>query len=107
MITGNKCLSLPNDQVPNYALPAEPGRLFGSMTPELMPPAAAPSPVLNDSDLASPPIPPAVKRQHPSPPSGDESTASPPDSTSSQQPRIVVNIIQSFIAMAVGLLLMY
>ena len=56
VITGNNCLSLPNDQVPNYALPAEPGRLFDSMTPELMPPAAAPSPVLNDSDLASPPI---------------------------------------------------
>nr|GEY57217.1 glycerophosphodiester phosphodiesterase GDPDL3-like [Tanacetum cinerariifolium] len=54
----NKCLSLSDEQVPNYARPAEPGRLFEPMTPTLMPPARAPSPVLNDSDLASPPIPP-------------------------------------------------
>ncbi|GJT72813.1 hypothetical protein Tco_1032099 [Tanacetum coccineum] len=44
----NKCLSLPDEQVPNYARPAEPGRLFEPMTPKLMPPAAAPSPVLNE-----------------------------------------------------------
>nr|GEW14361.1 glycerophosphodiester phosphodiesterase GDPDL3-like [Tanacetum cinerariifolium] len=102
----NKCLSLSDEQVPNYARPAEPGRLFEPRTPTLMPPAEAPSPVLNDSDLASPPIPPTIERPHPSPHSGDESPASTPASTSSQSPRIV-NIILSFILMVVGPLLMY
>ncbi|GJT72814.1 glycerophosphodiester phosphodiesterase GDPDL3 [Tanacetum coccineum] len=89
MLHGNKCLSLPDEQVPNYARPAEPGRLFEPMDPKLMPPAEAPSPVLNDSDLVSPPIPPAIERSHPPPPSGDESPTSTPASTSSQSPRIV------------------
>ncbi|KAJ0733913.1 putative glycerophosphodiester phosphodiesterase [Helianthus annuus] len=54
----NRCLGLPADQTPPYMTPAGPGQLFMLMTPELMPPAKAPNPVLVDADVAQGPIPP-------------------------------------------------
>ncbi|KAJ0874401.1 putative glycerophosphodiester phosphodiesterase [Helianthus annuus] len=54
----NRCLGLPADQTPPYMTPAGPGQIFMLMTPELMPPAKAPNPVLVDADVAQGPIPP-------------------------------------------------
>ncbi|XP_076917798.1 glycerophosphodiester phosphodiesterase GDPDL3-like [Bidens hawaiensis] len=55
----NRCLQLPEDQRPSYMSPAVPGQLFSLMTPQLMPPAAAPNPILKDADVAQEPIPPS------------------------------------------------
>lgn len=101
-ITGSKCIQ--NDETPNYARPAQPGQLFGIMPPGSMPPAATPNPILTDADLADPPIPPAVTK--PPPPSSNGSTAPSPGQTSSQPPKIVVEILLCSLAIVVGLLFM-
>ncbi|XP_076958066.1 glycerophosphodiester phosphodiesterase GDPDL3-like [Bidens hawaiensis] len=54
----NRCLGLAADKIPAYMSPAGPGQLLSLMTPLMMPPAAAPNPVLKDADVAQGPIPP-------------------------------------------------
>nr|XP_043619186.1 glycerophosphodiester phosphodiesterase GDPDL3-like [Erigeron canadensis] len=99
----NSCLRLPADQRPTYMSPAAPGQLFPIMTPQLMPPAEAPNPVLIDADVAQGPLPPAVK---PSPPSGG-STAPPRASPSGQPPKAVVRILFSLLAIVATLALLF
>ncbi|KAK9057203.1 hypothetical protein SSX86_024570 [Deinandra increscens subsp. villosa] len=96
----NVCLGLPADQTPPYMSPAGPGQLFALMSPNAMPPAEAPNPVLEDADVAQGPIPPSVK---PSPPSGNGTTPPPPQgSPSGQPPNTVVGILFSVVAAVVG-----
>ncbi|KAF8400543.1 hypothetical protein HHK36_013842 [Tetracentron sinense] len=49
-----------NGDVPYPILPPEPGSLLSLAPPELLPPAEAPAPPLNASDVVDPPLPPVV-----------------------------------------------
>ncbi|KAK1440228.1 hypothetical protein QVD17_06053 [Tagetes erecta] len=99
----NRCLGLPATQTPPYMLPAGPGQLFSLMTPQLMPPAEAPNPILEDADVAQVPIPPAVK---PSPPSSNGTSPPPQASPSGQPPKTVVQILFSVVAVVGTIVLM-
>ncbi|KAI3703031.1 hypothetical protein L6452_28785 [Arctium lappa] len=102
----NKCLQLPDDQIPVFALPAMPSQLFGDMVPGSIPPAGAPNPVLTDADLADAPIPP-VTTTPPPPSSGNRSTAPSPTTTSSQPSKPIVSILLSSLGILVGSIFMY
>lgn len=92
----NRCLSA--NETPAYMQPAGPGQLFSLMTPQLIPPAEAPSPILTDADVAEGPIPPA---RIPSPPSGG-STSPPSASPSGEPPKAVVGVVFSCLAVIVA-----
>nr|GEW93438.1 glycerophosphodiester phosphodiesterase GDPDL3-like [Tanacetum cinerariifolium] len=102
----NLCLRLPSDQTPPYMVPAAPGQLFNLMTPNMMPPTASPSPVLEDADVAPEPIPPTSK---PSPPPGNDSTAVPPQgaSPSGQPPKVVLGLMFSLFAIVATSVLVF
>ncbi|XP_076958080.1 glycerophosphodiester phosphodiesterase GDPDL3-like [Bidens hawaiensis] len=88
----NKCLGLSFENTPSYMTPAQGGQLLTLMTPQFMPPAEAPNPILDEAGVAQGPIPPAVK---PSPPAA----ATPPRASPSSQPRnTVVGILFSVLA---------
>ncbi|KAL5711584.1 glycerophosphodiester phosphodiesterase [Ranunculus cassubicifolius] len=53
----NRCLSM-GDNMPTYMSPVEPGSLLQLITPDLLPPAEAPYPLLTESDVAQGPLPP-------------------------------------------------
>ncbi|GJT70288.1 glycerophosphodiester phosphodiesterase GDPDL3 [Tanacetum coccineum] len=57
----DRCLGLPNDQTPPYMVPVATGKLFNLMTPEYMPPAKDPYPILEDSNVDQEPLPPTSK----------------------------------------------
>ncbi|KAI3675795.1 hypothetical protein L1987_85390 [Smallanthus sonchifolius] len=98
----NNCLKSPPDQRP-YMTPVAGGQLFSLMTPQMMPPAEAPNPILEDADVAQAPIPPSVK---PSPPSGN-GTSPPPASPSGQPSKSVVQILFSIVAVVGTIVLMF
>ncbi|CAL9170807.1 unnamed protein product [Musa hybrid cultivar] len=52
----NSCSKL-GSKKPNYMLPIEAGQLLSLMAPDALPPALAPMPVLNASDVVEPPFP--------------------------------------------------
>lgn len=95
--TRNRCLGLAANETPAYMSPVPPRQLFPIMTPQFIPPAEAPSPILTDADVAEGPLPPA---RIPSPPSAG---ASPPTAAPSGQPRkAVVGIAFSCLAVFVA-----
>ncbi|CAH1451024.1 unnamed protein product [Lactuca virosa] len=96
--TRNRCLGLAANMTPAYMAPASPGQLFSVMTPQFIPPAEAPSPILTDADVAEGPIPPA---RIPSPPSGGGSTGPPTASPSGEPPKAAVGVVFSFLAVIV------
>ncbi|KAL5700166.1 glycerophosphodiester phosphodiesterase [Ranunculus cassubicifolius] len=53
----NRCLSM-GDNMPTYMSPVEPGSLLQLITPDQLPPAEAPYPLLTESDVAQGPLPP-------------------------------------------------
>jgi len=53
----NRCLSKDLKTTPNYMSPVQPGSFFQLITPQYMPPAEAPMPILTESDIAEPPLP--------------------------------------------------
>ncbi|KAI9115601.1 hypothetical protein K1719_013270 [Acacia pycnantha] len=57
----NLCLNL-GSKTPPYMSPIEPGRLLQQVSSAYLPPPAPPLPVLNDTSLADPPLPPAAPR---------------------------------------------
>lgn len=69
-------------------IPAKPGLLLEYMTPQFMPPAEAPNPILTDADVADAPIPPAIKK---SPPPAAANSTSP----SGQPPKATARILLS------------
>ncbi|KAA8527028.1 hypothetical protein F0562_008743 [Nyssa sinensis] len=52
----NRCLGL-GDKTPAYMMPVEPGGLMQIISPQYLPPAEAPDPVLTDADVFEPPLP--------------------------------------------------
>ncbi|XP_024959663.1 glycerophosphodiester phosphodiesterase GDPDL3-like [Cynara cardunculus var. scolymus] len=102
----NKCLQLPDDQIPDFALAARPGELVREMLPGSKPPAGAPNPVLTDADLADAPIPPVTTTPPPQS-SGNGSTTPSPTTTSSPSSKPIASILLSSLAILVGSLFMY
>lgn len=71
----NSCTKL-GDNAPNYMQPVQVGGLLGQIAPTAQPPALAPLPVLEPSDVIEPALPPATKPSAPTPPA----PGSPPSS---------------------------
>lgn len=63
----NSCRNM-GDKTPDYMLPPQRGGLLGViMDKAALPPAMAPMPVLTDSDVAEPPLPPVSNTTAPAP----------------------------------------
>jgi len=74
---GNTCLKL-GDKMPNYFIPVQVGGLLMAMQPTVLPPALAPLPVLDASDVVEPPLPPASLKPTVASPPGTQPSAGPP-----------------------------
>ncbi|KAG9443602.1 hypothetical protein H6P81_014942 [Aristolochia fimbriata] len=98
----NLCLSK-KKETPSFMDPVQPGALLQLVTAQYLPPAAAPLPVLEDSDVAEPPLPPVSKNPQPSGGTA-RSPTSPP--SPSAQPRLTSSISVS-IAMLLGCLVLF
>ncbi|KAM0044229.1 putative glycerophosphodiester phosphodiesterase [Helianthus debilis subsp. tardiflorus] len=94
----NRCSGLPSDQIPPYMEPSKPGQLLEFMTPQLMPPAEAPNPILTDADVAEAPIPPTTKKAPP--PSGNST------SPSGQPPKATARVLLSSLTIVAVIFLM-
>ncbi|XP_042445189.1 glycerophosphodiester phosphodiesterase GDPDL4-like [Zingiber officinale] len=75
----NSCRNM-GTNAPSFMSPVQGGALLQLVAPQGMPPALAPMPVLNDSDVVEPPLPPVSPRHAPAP---SAVTASPPTQPSS------------------------
>ncbi|XP_062222910.1 glycerophosphodiester phosphodiesterase GDPDL3 [Phragmites australis] len=62
----NNCMNMGNN-TPIFMQPAQPGGLLSIMAKAALPPASAPMPLLTDSDVAEPPLPPVSNTTAPSP----------------------------------------
>ncbi|XP_068669838.1 glycerophosphodiester phosphodiesterase GDPDL3-like [Aristolochia californica] len=98
----NSCINK-GKEAPSFMDPVQPGALLQLITAQYLPPAAAPLPVLTDSDVAEQPLPPVSK--NPSTTGG--STGSPTSLPSpSAQPRLTTSVSVS-ILMLLGCLLLF
>ncbi|XP_055824741.1 glycerophosphodiester phosphodiesterase GDPDL4-like [Solanum dulcamara] len=98
----NRCLAYKN--LPPYMSPVQPGSLLGLMTPQSMPPVEPPYPMLNDSDVTEPPLPPVAKIN----PSNDNgSTARAPATAPNGQSSVVANIVMSSVAVLLAITMVY
>ncbi|XP_054819092.1 glycerophosphodiester phosphodiesterase GDPDL3-like [Prosopis cineraria] len=89
----NKCLNL-GDKTPPYMAVARPGALFGLITDDDLPPAEAPLPVLTESEVSEPSLPPVSKvPTNSSFSTENRSGASPPGNAQSE---VTIRIIFSF-----------
>lgn len=70
--------------VPLYMQPVQPGGLLGLIQPTSLPPAEAPYPVLNDSDVNEPPLP-SVEAIAPTP---SNTAMGAPSPASNRQPKL-------------------
>ncbi|TXG67446.1 hypothetical protein EZV62_008721 [Acer yangbiense] len=61
----NSCLRKDLTTPPNYMTPVQPGSLIQLVTPQYMPPDVAPMPILTESDIAEPPLPPVHYKKMP------------------------------------------
>ncbi|KAL3508421.1 hypothetical protein ACH5RR_027822 [Cinchona calisaya] len=77
----NRCLGYKT--VPPYMSPVPPGGLLSVMAPSFLPPAEAPYPVLTETNVTEPPLPPVVERQ-PNTGTGNGSTAPGPNPPNGQ-----------------------
>ncbi|KAF8391645.1 hypothetical protein HHK36_023952 [Tetracentron sinense] len=98
----NRCLNM-GDNIPIYMSPVQPGSLMQVIASEYLPPAEAPFPVLTDSDVVEPSLPPISKTAPTSDTGGSAPTSSPP----SGQPRIAACVFLSTLAMLLTSLLLF
>ncbi|KAF7815952.1 glycerophosphodiester phosphodiesterase GDPDL3-like [Senna tora] len=94
----NKCLNL-GDKTPPSMQVVRPGELLGLVTKDYLPPAEAPLPVLSDSEVSEPPLPPVSKISPASSPAG----ASPPKNA---QSKVTICFFLSCLAVFVASLLL-
>lgn len=85
----NKCLGL-GSKTPAYMSPVQAGSLMQVIPIPALPPAQAPYPVLDESDVAEPPLPAIQKALAPTPTGG--STAGAPSQVKSGQPKLPAGI---------------
>ncbi|XP_070006184.1 glycerophosphodiester phosphodiesterase GDPDL3 isoform X1 [Nicotiana tabacum] len=96
----NRCLGYKDR--PLYLSPVEPGGLLQFMAPQLLPAAEAPNPILTDSDVVEPPLPPVAKIT----PAGNESIAATPTPPSGQS-SVVAGVFTSCVAILLANLLIF
>ncbi|KMT12880.1 hypothetical protein BVRB_4g089710 [Beta vulgaris subsp. vulgaris] len=96
----NSCLKMKN--IPAYMSPVQPNQLMALMNPALMPPASAPQPLLDVSDVSESPLPAAVVNVTSAPQAADTPRTSP-----NGQPQISASAILSFLAMIVAAALLF
>lgn len=102
LFTENPCLNMATN-TPAYMTPVLPGSLLQLVhDPQYLPPAEAPNPLLTDSDVIEPPLPPVAGKEAPSP--GNGTTAAPPRLNG--QPKITPGIFFSSLATLVATLLL-
>lgn len=90
----NRCIGY--KETPPYMLPVGPGGLLQLMSTQYLPPAEAPYPVLTESDVVEPPLPPVAKI---APASNNTGSAPGPNSRPSGQSAITASI--SMISMCI------
>ncbi|KAI3923539.1 hypothetical protein MKX01_015367 [Papaver californicum] len=61
--------------LPPYMMPAQPGNLLQVVTPQYLPPAEAPNPILTEADVSEPPLPPVSKKAASDAPTPSKSNA--------------------------------
>ncbi|CAN4103962.1 unnamed protein product [Withania somnifera] len=96
----NRCSTLTN--VPPYMTPVQPGNLLSLMAAQFLPPAEAPNPVLTESDVTEPPLPPVAKIK---PSSDNGSTAKAPAAAPSGQSSVVASILMSSVAILLAIIM--
>ncbi|KAK4275377.1 hypothetical protein QN277_018469 [Acacia crassicarpa] len=96
----NKCLNL-GDKTPPYMAAARPGALYELITDDELPPAEAPLPILTESEVSEPALPPVSKSPpSSSPPTKAISGASPPANALSN--KVTISIFFSSLAFFVA-----
>ncbi|ONK68516.1 uncharacterized protein A4U43_C05F12650 [Asparagus officinalis] len=73
----NSCTKL-GDDAPGYMQPVQVGGLLQLLAKKAQPPAEAPFPILNPSDVVEPPLPPAINSSTPTSPGGGGNASAPP-----------------------------
>ena len=98
----NRCLK--GKDSPVYMTPVEPGSLMQVITRNYLPPALAPYPLLEESDVVQPPLPEVT----PSPPASSTSggSAAPSPTAPSGQPKIAICIFLSVLAVSLVTILL-
>ncbi|KAF8414198.1 hypothetical protein HHK36_002198 [Tetracentron sinense] len=96
----NRCLNMAH--IPTYMSPVEPGSLLQFITPQELPPAVAPYPLLNDSDVIEPPLPSISKA-----PISNTGAPGPALILPSDQPGIAACVLLSTLAMLLASLLLF
>ncbi|KAK9689419.1 hypothetical protein RND81_09G058400 [Saponaria officinalis] len=96
----NRCLTMKT--TPVYMNPIRPGELFQLMSPGLIPPAEAPSPLLNEADISESPLPAVVKNDSAVP----TSTAEAPKGSPSGQHQITASALLPFLSIIVAFCVM-
>ncbi|KAJ4975157.1 hypothetical protein NE237_000263 [Protea cynaroides] len=97
----NSCLNM-GSKTPSYMTAVPPGGLISLISnPSYLPPAEAPSAVLNDTDVIEPPLPPVVKKSPTSGPAAAPTTTP----TASGQPRRATGFFISSLLVLLSFLL--
>ncbi|KAJ4841179.1 hypothetical protein Tsubulata_015537 [Turnera subulata] len=96
----SRCLS--SENLPPYMTPAQPGALVQVVPPFAFPPAAAPLPVLKESDVVESPIPPISAK----PPAAGGGTAAPPTPPNGQ-PKISACISLASLPVLLSILFLF
>ncbi|CAH2069857.1 unnamed protein product [Thlaspi arvense] len=95
----NRCLT--RKDPPPYMIPVQPGGLLAIVSPNALPPAEAPNPVITDADVIEPPLPPVTAKApttSPGPLSTDEKSPN-------GQTRVVLSLLLSAFATVLASLL--
>lgn len=93
-IAGNRCLGL-GSKIPPYMDLVQPGGLLHLMSSQLLPPAEAPNPILTESDVVEPPLPPVSEKT----PASNAVTAAAAPSPSNGQPKALACLFVSCFAL--------
>ncbi|CAN4102659.1 unnamed protein product [Withania somnifera] len=94
----NRCLTFKD--LPPYMSPVQPGNLLTLMASQFLPPAEAPNPILVESAVTEPPLPPVAKIK----PSNDSgSTAKAPSTAPNGQSSVVASILMSSVAILLAI----
>ncbi|KAK2639873.1 hypothetical protein Ddye_027668 [Dipteronia dyeriana] len=96
----NRCLSKDLKTTPSYMSPVQPGGLIQLVTAQDLQPAQAQNPILTESDIAEPPLPPVAEKPPSSPGGGSAAAPTPPPNG---QPKLTGCIFLSSLAMLLAL----
>ncbi|CAL5402696.1 unnamed protein product [Camellia sinensis] len=100
----NRCLGL-GSKTPNYMTAVLPGGLIQAMSPQVMPPAQAPNPVLTVADVVEPPLPTVVGKTPPT--SNTNGSTAPSPTPLNGQPKVLACIIMSYLAVLLATLALF